>query len=782
MQMKSENCKLQNANFRFGICILQFAISCGFSRAADWTHWRGPEQNGVSREHDLPDRWSPNPKAESNNLIWKQPYGGRSTPIIMNGRVFFINSAGEGLTGQERVMCFDAETGKVLWEHKFNVWLADIDILRVGWTNLAGDPETGNIYAAGTQGLLICFSRDGQVIWQHSLTEEYGRITGYGGRISSPTVDGDLVIYGMLNANWGDQAGPGNRFVAFDKRTGTSAWWSAPCERPKDTYASCPVVAVINGERLLITGAGDGGIYALRVRTGEKVWSYMISVGGLSSSPVVEGNRVYICHGAENLNTEVQGKVVCLDVSQIKDGKPILVWEKPGIKVRYSSPAIHDGRLYVCDETARLHCLDAATGKPLWRRPFSYGRNAKGAPVWADGKIYVADVNSRFHILKPGDKDCKELHAQFFPSPDGVSDVEINGNAAVANGRVYFATSFEFFCTGKKNPSQSGRATPPSRIEEPASPNAKPAHLQVVPADVLLEPGESAQFKVRAFDDKGRFLKEIPAQWSLPAPPLPPPAAKPAAPAKGPATGPPPLKGEISADGLLKVDSALPGQFGFVESKADGLAARARVRVVSHLPIRQDFEKIPEGRTPGGWVNCQGKFVVESKDGSKVLRKLANNASPLFARAYTYVGKPTWHDYTIQADVMGLRKGENMSDVGIAANRYTLVMDGNKQELRIISWESTPHPRVEQTIPWSWSPNEWYTLKLTVDARGDKGHIRGKAWPRGQPEPKEWTIEFEDPVPNREGAPALYAYSIGIIGTQPGADLYYDNVTVTPNK
>jgi hypothetical protein len=174
--------------------------------------------------------------------------------------------------------------------------------------------------------------------------------------------------------------------------------------------------------------------------------------------------------------------------------------------------------------------------------------------------------------------------------------------------------------------------------------------------------------------------------------------------------------------------------------------------------------------------------VVESKDGSKVLRKLANNASPLFARAYTYFGKPSWHDYTIQADVMGARKGENMSDVGIAADRYTLVLDGNKQELRIISWETSPQARVDKTIPWPWKPDAWYTLKLTVDVDKEKGHVRGKAWPRGEPEPKEWTIEVEDPIPNHEGSPALYAYSIGIFGNQPGADVYYDNVTVTPNK
>ena len=49
-----------------------------------------------------------------------------------------------------------------------------------------------------------------------------------------------------------------------------------------------------------------------------------------------------------------------------------------------------------------LVALDAATGKPLWKTPFSYGRNCMGSPVWADDKIYVGEVQSRFHILKPG--------------------------------------------------------------------------------------------------------------------------------------------------------------------------------------------------------------------------------------------------------------------------------------------------------------------------------------------------------------------------------------------
>jgi hypothetical protein len=56
------------------------------ARAADWSFWRGPEQNGISREKDLPDSWSPDPKAPDNNLIWTAPYGGITTPILQNGR------------------------------------------------------------------------------------------------------------------------------------------------------------------------------------------------------------------------------------------------------------------------------------------------------------------------------------------------------------------------------------------------------------------------------------------------------------------------------------------------------------------------------------------------------------------------------------------------------------------------------------------------------------------------------------------------------------------------
>ena len=72
----------------------------------------GPARDGVSAEKGLPEKWSP----AGENLAWKAPYGGRSAPIVMGDRVYLINTAGQGETLQERIICFNADTGKLLWE------------------------------------------------------------------------------------------------------------------------------------------------------------------------------------------------------------------------------------------------------------------------------------------------------------------------------------------------------------------------------------------------------------------------------------------------------------------------------------------------------------------------------------------------------------------------------------------------------------------------------------------------------------------------------------------
>jgi outer membrane protein assembly factor BamB len=763
---------------------LSLLILCGaatLAAAENWSSWRGPEQTGVARDTDLPDTFAVGSKAM--NVLWKAPHGGITTPIVQNDRVYIINKVGENESQQERVMCFDAKDGKVLWEHKFNVFLTDIVADRLGWTQMVGDAETGNVYAHGTQGFLFCFDKDGKILWQHSLTEEYGRVSGYGGRIMSPIVFEDLLILPMINASWGEQTVGCTRLAAFNKRTGDVVWWATANHRVMDTTSCVPVVAKIGGQWLVLCGGGDGGLHAFKARTGEKVWSYIFGVGAINASPVVDGDRIYAGHG--ELNTGGgggQGRVICLDGSKVEDGKPKLIWKVDGIRVKYASPLLHENRLYVCNVVGEMFCLDTKDGKQLWK--YQYGQNTRGSPVWADGKIYLPELDSQFHILKADDKDCKALCSVFFRGK-GEEPVELTGSPAVAEGRVYFLTSEELLCIGKKDHKGNGdKARPVQR----ASRGGKAAHLQVVPADVALTPGQSVTFTARTFDEQGRLIGEVEADWSL-AGPLPPqfPIGFPNPPAPTPgAAPPPPMKGKLNADHgtttKLTVGNNPPAQFGRVVAKANGLTAYARIRVAPNLPYSVDFSKIPVGRTPGGWVNCQGKFAVaKMKDGTLALKKRNDAPSPLVARAHAYIGLPSMTGYTIQADMQGGKLDKDLPDMGVGANRYTLLLNGNTQQLRLISWDALP--RIDNSIAYPWQPDVWYRLKLTVEVKDDKAIARGKVWPRDQPEPEEWTVEVEDTTPNREGAPSLYGNATGIKGPKsPGTEIYYTNVKITPNK
>ena len=79
-------------------------------------------------------------------------------------------------------MALDADTGKVVWEYKFNVFQSDVPPHRVGWASPAADPETGNIYAMGVGATVIALNKDGKLLWDRSIGEEFAAFTTHGGR------------------------------------------------------------------------------------------------------------------------------------------------------------------------------------------------------------------------------------------------------------------------------------------------------------------------------------------------------------------------------------------------------------------------------------------------------------------------------------------------------------------------------------------------------------------------------------------------------------------------
>src|ERR1700689_3184798 len=143
---------------KLAVMFLLAALAFGQRRVAlgGWPDQRGPNRDGVSKETGLPEKWTLN----GEGMLWRAPFGGRSAPVILGNHLYVQNPVGRGAEEQERVMCLDPDTGKTIWEYKFNIFQSDAPAHRVGWASPAVDPETGNVYAFGVGATLVALSKD----------------------------------------------------------------------------------------------------------------------------------------------------------------------------------------------------------------------------------------------------------------------------------------------------------------------------------------------------------------------------------------------------------------------------------------------------------------------------------------------------------------------------------------------------------------------------------------------------------------------------------------------
>ncbi|SRR5579883_1648310 len=703
-----------------GLALAQRKVALG-----DWPDQRGPNRDGVSKETGLPEKWTLN----GDGMLWRVPYGGRSAPVIMGNHLYVQNPVGRGAEEQERVMCLDPDTGKMLWEYRFNMFQSDAPAHRVGWASPAIDTDTGNVYAIGSGGFVVALTKDGKRIWDRSIGEEFGAFTTHGGRMTSPIVDGNLVIVSLAVSTWGRDAARAQRIIAMDKRNGDIVWVSNPGGRPYDTAYAAMSIHTIGGQRLLVMGLGDGGIYAIKPQTGEKVWGKVVAKRGLNTGVVVNGDTVIFSHGDENLDSTERGMIAAIDGTQKGEIKSFK-WAVRGFSGGFSSPILDGDRVYQIEDGSKIFAFDVVTGKQLWKQQL--GTVQKAAPVLADGKLYVGTESGKFFILKPHADKIDVLSEVELPiskysccSEEGGLEQVLAG-AAVSHGRVFFVSSDAVYAIGpKKAKALSGLV-----VNEPAEKaEGAPAYLRVWPTEMVLKPGQVVRMHAESFDDHGRFLKEEKATWSL----------------EG-------LKGTVN-DGTLTAGNEESA--GLIKASAGDLKGDARARLVHALPWTETFEEFPEGATPPAWINAAaGKFKVVTLDGSKVLQKPPDET--LFKRIRMFIGPTDWSNYTFEADVRANMKRRQMGDVGITAQRYSLILYGNAQQLKIEPWE--PEIQRTVTVPFEWKNDVWYRLKLRVENQADgKVHVMGKAWPKDQPEPGNWTIEKIDPIGNREGAPGVFA-------------------------
>jgi outer membrane protein assembly factor BamB len=527
----------------------------------DWPYWRGPEMNGISREKNLPSSWSP----EGENLVWKSAeLGTRSTPIVLRGKLYTLcRDQPATLQEAEKVVCADANTGEILWETPFNVFLTDVPDTRVGWSSVVGDPETGHIFAQGVCGLFLCLDGEsGDVLWSRSLSEEFGLLSTYGGRTNFPILHENLVIISGVVIGWGEMARPAHRILAFDKRNGACVWFQSTRPLPEDTTYSGPVLTVINGQAQFIIGSGDGAVYSLQPRTGKVLWKYEVSLRGINTAPIAVGNMILCGHSEENLDDTKMGALFAVDASLSGDiTKTGELWRTKEQFIGKTQPMVLGERVYSVDDSGNFFVNDLKTGQILNKQKL--GTMGRGSPVYGDGKFYCADATGRWSIFEPTEKGLKRIHQLRL-------DAEINGSPIISHGRIYLPTETMMYCIGSKDPQSVADPLPEMPTEEPPGSEDKPTQALLVPVESLLKPGEKQQYQVFLYNERGQYL-----------------GVADAGDVKYTITG----KATIDAAGKLVTEAGGEHQAVLVQAEVQGLKAAARARVVPEFPWSFSFDE-----------------------------------------------------------------------------------------------------------------------------------------------------------------------------------------------
>jgi hypothetical protein len=244
------------------------------------------------------------------------------------------------------------------------------------------------------------------------------------------------------------------------------------------------------------------------------------------------------------------------------------------------------------------------------------------------------------------------------------------------------------------------------------------------------------------------------------------------------------LKGSFNANGELVADAENAPSAGAFMATLGNARGIIRGRVLSYLPIKQDFEGFNLSETttnqiepptkfaypPLPWIGARLRFEVREREGTKGLCKTIENK--LLQRGTVFFGHSDMRNYTIEADVLTEGNKRKMSEVGVINQRYAIILKGNSQQLEINSNQE----RIKEAVPFKWEANKWYRIKARVDVAPDgSGVVHAKAWPKGETEPDKWLIEVKHNHAHPMGNPGVFAFA------PQDQRAWIDNVSVTQN-
>lgn len=414
------------------------------AQAENWPQFRGPYATGRSADPNLPIIWH-----EGRGVVWKSPLpaDGASTPAVWGDGVFLTGQAPDG---KLVALGIERKTGKI-------AWTTEIGSGEVPRSAGKGPPRGAQSFhplhnfatpSPTTDGetVLVHFGNgdlaaldfSGQIRWKRNLATDYGGLTNWYGRASSPVIHSGLAIIVCMQdrLDGTDQPPAESYVVAYDLKTGRQQWKTS---RPTKTLAeqadayTTPVIAELNGEpQLIVMGANQLDGY--NPASGERLWKITGLVGGRTvPSPLVGFDTIFAVRG-------LRGEVFAARPrgSGDNDFKSIL-WSHSEGAPDCCSPALWNDLLFIVSDDGFARCLHAPSGNVKWKQRLKGSYRA--SPVAVSGRVLFLNTDGLCTVVSAQPRFDKlvenQLDDQFLASP------------AVADNRLFLRGKKSLYCISK---------------------------------------------------------------------------------------------------------------------------------------------------------------------------------------------------------------------------------------------------------------------------------------------------------------------------------------------
>jgi outer membrane protein assembly factor BamB len=505
-------------------------IACGLvAQAQDWPQWGGndPGRNMYTPAKNLPSSFGAGKLKQGTEDIdptttkgvrWTAKLGSQSygNPVVANGKVYVGTNNETPRDKQHQgdrsiLMVFDEKTGEFLWQ----LVVPKLASGKVNdWENLgllcAPTVEGDRVYIVTSRCEVMCLDangfangndgefkdeaqyvagpgkpkanigpKDADIIWKYDMMDELGVFPHNASNCSVLIVD-DLVFACTSNGqDWTHVNIPSPNspsFVALNKKTGKLVAEDDAGIGPNIYHGqwSSPSLGIVNGEKQVYFGGGDGWIYAFGTKPVKKddieilpiIWKvdcnppeYKKTADGkpikypaaegpseINSTPVFYKGRVYVAIGQDPEHGEGVGNLLCIDPTGKGDiTKTHVKWQYKGIKRSISTVSIDPATelLFVGDFSGFVHCLDANTGKANW--VYDMKAHMWGSTLVGDGKVYVGDEDGDFVILPAKKNFDPKKEKPIFETNLGAP---VYSTPIVANGVMYVASQTHLYAIG----------------------------------------------------------------------------------------------------------------------------------------------------------------------------------------------------------------------------------------------------------------------------------------------------------------------------------------------